>query len=328
MNAGHAVLVGPDLHFAHGKIALHPVRSQAGGEFIQIRRLRRPGSEHGNRHGNFGVGPALVDRAVKLHRTGRVVLGFHGDFHGAFVKLRLNTQIFDVTLRHFLCPDRLPDAALGRIPYAAPLGFLLPPGQGTAVGVVPHPHQQNVVPGDFSRQIHRKSRVAACMAAQRLAVQVHRGDLIHRAEVQQQSSLFALQAQRPAVPQVLPRLQRPVHTGKRRLRGKGHQDAPIPLLRRLVGICDGIVPQTVEDAAALPPHLRPGVLLQHPVPVHRIAPKCFHGARLLFFYCSTAAAFMQGKNAAGGHHLVRLRHVFRMLPWRRLRRRQSSSDPP
>ena len=120
------------------------------------------------------------------------------------------------------------------------------------------------------------------MACHLHGVYPYRGLLIHRAEMQQNAlaRVFLRHRHLAAVPQILAAFQLPLHTGKRRLRGKGHDDLPVKLGGVTAGAVYRIIPLAVETAPAPARKLGPGVLRQRIVKVYAVRPIGFH-VRLL-----------------------------------------------
>ena len=188
---------------------------------------------------------------------------FHG--HGAGIVVRGNGQGLDIVFRHTFQPDRLPDAALGRVEHAARLQGLLAPRLCAGVGGVLHRHPQAVAAGavELLRDIQRKRPVAAPVSAHQMAIDLHRAGIVHRAEVQQHPAALPGRRSKPAViVQPLAGLQSAPHPGSFCFRRVGHQNVAVPRSGAVRRGRDGILPQAVEVFVAVPAHGRAGVFGQ------------------------------------------------------------------
>ena len=149
---------------AHGKVALHPVLAQLRREVIQLRLLRRPEHGGGDRHGYFGVRPALVPHSAEHDGARRVRGRLHLNAHARRRDVRRYPQRRYIRLRHILHPYRLPYAALGGVPYAAALCALLAARILVRVRRVLYAHGQNILTArDIISYVNLKSRVSAAM---------------------------------------------------------------------------------------------------------------------------------------------------------------------
>lgn len=98
------------------------------------------------------------------------------------------------------------------------------------------------------RYVGGKAEVAARVGAGVGAVHPNPGALVHGAEVQQDPALVEAfrQHQITAVPEVLPRFERPAHARELGLRRKGHDYLSVKLLRLLILARYGVFPGAVE----------------------------------------------------------------------------------
>ena len=266
----------PVLHngeFPHTEVAFHPV---AGGQrhlqIVQIRVLRAPGAEVLRRNGahaqSLFIGPAAGDDLTAAqHRDPRSggVIGPDGIAQGFFVIVRGQPQGVNVVFRHALQPYRLPDAALGGVPDAAPVPALLAEGVDPAVGIVGDGRGQAVLPGDQGAgDVQGEGQIAPLMAPHGVVVYQHPAALIHRAEVQQHPvpAEALRQGKGPLIPQGLAAFQPEITAGQQALRREGHQYLSAAAAGILVAVLHGVVPQAVEAEIAVPPQLGPGILRQ------------------------------------------------------------------
>lgn len=143
------------------------------------------------------------------------------------------------------------------------------------------------------------------MCSQLTPIQIDRGGLIHRTEVQQHTADVEplRQCEYARIPKRLLRFQHAPHAGKLAFRRKRHEDIPRWLFRRFPFLCNGVLPHAVEVQVALAHHLRARIFRQDRVWVKRFAPCGFHALVLLFkrvtgiaVKSSTAAA---ARNIAG-----------------------------
>ena len=277
--AQHALRIRLTAPLAQGKVAVHGVElfllSLCGshGQVIQKRGIRAPRKEmflrDVQRHlavpVRFVAAPVLGNghapgphHGPQVHRTaGHGSMGFHG--HGAGIVVRRDRERLDVVFRHTLQPDRLPDAALGRIEHAAGLQGLLAPGLRAAVRGVLHGHPQAVAACavELGGDIQCEGPVAAPMAAHQMAVHLHRTGIVHRTEVQQHPAPFSRRGSKGAVVvQPLAGLQGAAHAGGLCLRRVGHQNAAVPRSGVFSCLSNGIFPQAVQVLIAVPAHGR------------------------------------------------------------------------
>ena len=270
VQAEHLMAVVLDIReLAHGKIALHMVLAAGDVQRVEIRIVRRPGVETGERNdAHAALCPAPGDKravlAAHVACDGGTALagGLQLNTHARVVKLRRDAQGHDMYLRHALEPDRLPDAALRGVPHAAALVALLAVGKGGVVGVVAHRHTKDVLPlAQQARDIRGKRPVPAGVLHGGNAVHEHLRDLIHRAEVQQHAVLPETVRQReaPAIMEKFVLCRTARGTGERRFRRKRHDDLAVPYLRLVAGRRNGVIPDAVEIVKALPPQLRAGI---------------------------------------------------------------------
>ena len=184
----------------------------------------------------------------------------------------------DIVLRHALEPDRLPDAALRRVPDAVRVQRLLAARELGLIRCVAHAHEDRVFLGQHLGDVHRERQVAARVRGQLHAVAPHGRGLVDRAEVQQHAADVepVRQRDRADVPQVFFRLQDVSHTGQLALGREGHEDRAVGLRRLLRARRDRVAPRAVEIQVAVAHHLRPGILRQGLRAVERIRPGCQH----------------------------------------------------
>ena len=194
------------------------------------------------------------------------------------VEQRRHAQGMDIVLRHALEPDRLPDAALRRVPDAVRVQRLLAARELGLIRRVAHAHEDRVFLGQHLGDVHRKRQVAARVRGQLHAVAPHGRDLIDRAEVQQHAADVepVRQRDRADVPQVFLRLQDASHAGQLALGREGHEDRAVGLRRLLRARRDRVAPRAVEIQVAVAHHLRPGILRQGLRAVERVRPGCLH----------------------------------------------------
>ena len=212
--------------FAHGKIALDQILPAAHRKAVELGMVRGPGFKI--RHGD--------DRRQRIGKAAELGISlcfshsFRCDLHSGVVEIRGNAERFDVILGHGLHPHGLPDAALGRVPDAAPLGFLLATGMHALVRVVGDPDGDgHLVLFNGVGNIRLKGQVAAHMACHHAVVHPYGGLLVHSAEVQQHpfARVFLRQLHPAAVPEVFPAFQAALHAGQLRLWGKGDNDLAV-----------------------------------------------------------------------------------------------------
>ena len=277
--AQHAPRIRLTAPLAQGKVAVHgvelllPSLRGAHGQVIQKRGIRAPRKEmflrDVQRHlavpVRFVAAPVLGNghaagphHGPQVHRTaGHGSMGSHG--HGAGIVVRRDRERLDVVFRYTLHPDRLPDAALGRIEHAAGLQGLLAPGLRAAVRGVLHGHPQAVAARivELGGDIQCEGPVAAPMAAHQMAVHLHRTGIVHRAEVQQHPAPFSRRGSKGAVVvQPLAGLQGAAHAGGLCFRRVGHQNAAVPRSGVFCCLSNGVLPQAVQVLIAVPAHSR------------------------------------------------------------------------
>ena len=274
--AAHAVLVRLDAALAHGKVAVDRVAAERHAEGVERRLLRRPGAEGAHRHVRRNARRECVAAALKVDRA--LPLALDGDLHLMRVKQRRHAQGADVILRHALEPDRLPDAALRRVPDAVRVQRLLAARELGLVGRVAHAHEDRVLFCQHLGDVHRERQVAARVRGQLHTVAPHGRSLIDRAEVQQHAADVepVRQRDRADVPQVFLRLQDVSHAGQLALGREGHKDRAVGLRGLLRARRDRVAPRAVEIQVAVAHHLRPGILRQRLRAIERVRPGCLH----------------------------------------------------
>ena len=245
--AGVPRRVAPDADVAQRKIALHTVFAQLGGKLVELRMLRRPELRGLHAQDAFAVRERADAPPRKVEIARAVFLGLHHDAHAAVRRVRRDAQPCDIALRHPLHPDRLPDAALRRVPDPAALRLLLAAAIFVRVRPVADGDGQHRRPiRQKFRQLHRKRRVPAEMRPGELPVYINLCLLIDGPEVEQQPLSFAPRLLNlPPVPERLPRQQRPIYAGERRLWGEGDENLAVPMLRLRVRRRDRVVPASI-----------------------------------------------------------------------------------
>ena len=216
--------------------------------------------------------------ALSLQIDRALALALNGDLHLVRVEQRRHAQGADVILRHALEPDRLPDAALRRVPDAVRVQRLLAARELGLVGRVAHAHKDRVFLGQHLGDVHRERQVAARVRGQLHTVAPHGRGLIDRAEVQQHAADVepVRQRDRADVPQVFLRLQDVSHAGQLALGREGHEDRAVGLRGLLRARRDRVAPRAVEIQVAVAHHLRPGILRQRLRALERVRPRCLH----------------------------------------------------
>ena len=267
---------------AEGKIAVDGVEAlffalgRADGQIIEEGAVGAPRKEmlFGDIQGHFAVPVGLVAAPVlgDGHAAGphhgpevRRTAGLRGmDFHrhGPGVVVRGDGQRINVIFRHPFQPDRLPDAALGRVEHpAGPEGLLAPRLRSRAGGVL-HGHPKGVAAlrAEQVGDVQRKGPVAAPVSPGQTAIDLHRAGVVHRPEVEQDAPALARRGREGAVVvEPLAGLQRPAHAGGFRLGRIGYEDSAVPLCRELRALGDGVVPRAVQVDVAVPAHTRAGI---------------------------------------------------------------------
>ena len=125
-------------------------------------------------------------------------------------------NILNILPRHLFHPNRLPYAALRRIPDAAAVQLLLAVGFIAGIRVVPHGCRDDVFSVLYEiRDVKTERPIPAVMRTCQCAVAIYGAVLIHRAEMQQQPiALLFFQLHLAFVPKRLPGQQLPFHAGK------------------------------------------------------------------------------------------------------------------
>ena len=226
-----------------------------------------------------GVGPAHgrhrvpgPHRYLRARRRG----GLDVPVQPLSVKVRRQPDALHIVLRHALQPHRLPDAAGGGVPDAAPLAALLAHAVHTALRVVGDGHGQPVLTlRQQRRDVEAERQITALVAARLLPVHQHAAALIHRAEVQQHPlpPEPLRQGEHPLVPQRLAASQLKAAAGQQALRREGHQNFPGIAVGVVVPVLHRVVPQAVEAQIAAAHQLGPGILRQRACSVQRLAPR-------------------------------------------------------
>ena len=267
---------------AEGEIAVDGVEAlffalgRSDGQIIEEGAVGAPREEmlFGDVQGHFAVPVGLVAAPVlgDGHAAGphhgpevRRAAGLRGmDFHrhGPCVVVRGDGQRINVIFRHPLQPDRLPDAALGRVEHpAGPEGLLAPRLRSRAGGVL-HGHPEGVAAlrAEQVGDVQRKGPVAAPVSPGQTAIHLHRAGVVHRPEVEQDAPALARRGREGAVVvEPLAGLQRPAHAGGFCLGRIGYEDSAVPLCRELRALGDGVVPRAIQVDVAVPAHTRAGI---------------------------------------------------------------------
>ena len=274
--AAHAVRIRLDAALAHGKVAVDRVVPERHAEGVERRVLRRPGAKRLHRHVRRHARGEREALALEVDHA--LTFALDGDLHLMRVKQRRHVQGADVVLRHALEPDRLPDAALRRVPDAVRVQRLLAARELGLVRRVAHAHKDRVFLGQHLGDVHRERQVAARVRGQLHAVAPHGRGLVDRAEVQQHAADVesVRQRDRADVPQIFLRLQDVSHAGQFALGREGHKDRAVGLRGLVRARRDRVAPRAVEIQVAVARHLRPGILRQGLRAVERIRPGCQH----------------------------------------------------
>ena len=242
----------PDGDRPQGEVGAHPVFAAGQGKAVEIGVLRAPRMGLGKANSGFPV-PDRPGPPVQPDLTVSDSLGF--DL--CPVRPGPDMQGADISLRHRLQPDGLPDPRAGGIPHAAPPAALLAPGE-TRVQVVDHPDGQLVFPGpQYVRDLGGEGEIAVFVPAQLLPVDRDRRAPHDRPKVQQNPLSRPLMRERKtaAVQHLFPGCGRFAHVGQQAFRAEGHEDLPAPAVTEQV-------PAPVQAEPFLPLHLRAGI----PVP--------------------------------------------------------------
>ena len=168
-----------------------------------------------------------------------------GDSHPAVFQVGVILGVLDVALGHELQPHRLPNAR-GAGVIAAGRGVqvgLLALGLQAGADVVPHCHKEAVLPqARLPGDVQGKGGVPALVGARQLPVDVDRGLVIHRAEVQQHlaGQLLLAQGEGAAVGHAADKVC-VANAGELAFRAEGHQNLPVEGL---------LLPQTALHSAA------------------------------------------------------------------------------
>ena len=163
---------------------------------------------------------------------------------------------------HAFQPDRLPDARDRRVPHAAALALLLSPGK-VVIEVVHRLHEELVLsvrPQEL-RDVKTKGQIPAFVRTGLPAVHEDLRDLIHGAEMQQDTPAFRrqLQAEFSPVAEQRPLGEGPSDPREQALRAEGHEDLFLQPLR-----IRSEIPQAVQVLPVFPYHLRTRVGVPFP----------------------------------------------------------------
>ena len=121
------------------KIRMDPVKPRSQGEGIKEWILRAPGVWRINGDAHHSVMKRKIP-AVQGNNTRRDP--FCADFNP--VRATGNLKCTDISFRHRLQPDGLPDTGTGRIPHSTSLFALLAPGK-TRIQIVAHPDAELII---------------------------------------------------------------------------------------------------------------------------------------------------------------------------------------
>ena len=242
----------PDGDRPQGEVGAHPVFAAGQRKIVKIGVLRGPRMGFGQGDPGFSV-PDRPGPPVQLD------LAIHDPFglHLCPVGTGPDMQGADISLRHRLQPDGLPDSRAGGVPHAAPLTALLSPGVAR-VQIVDHPDGQLVFSGpQYVRDLHGEGQIAVFVPAQLLLVDRDRRAPHDCPKVQQNPLSCPLmgEGKAAAVQYLFPGHWRFVHVGQQAFRAEGHEDLPAPAVTEQV-------PAPVQAEPFLPLHLRAGI----PVP--------------------------------------------------------------
>ena len=182
------------------------------------------------------------------------------------VHVRGCLQIRDISFRHGLEPDRLPDTGHCRIENAARPHDLLSPRDGAVLFVGRVVDAQNDLllgsPLEGIGDVISERIVAAAVNAGLAVVDPDRALPVHGPEVKEDppATPFLGNCDSPAIPEGFFRTDRLADPRERRLDGEGNEDLPVPGLRP-AGVLghDGIVPEPVEAEPLFAGHMRPRV---------------------------------------------------------------------
>ena len=192
-----------------------------------------------------------------FHRSsgGRVGFQLHCDSPAVIVGHQ--PQVCNVHRLQRFQPYGLPDATLRRVKHTARRQCLLTAGLYTVAGGVLYGDPQIVHPGaQRLRDVQRKRPVAPAVAAHNVVIDPDGTGVVHRAEMQQQTSARGHNraGKRPVIVQALPRLQRAPHARGRTFRRVWHQNLGLHSLggRQFCIRREGAIPPAVQVVPAFP----------------------------------------------------------------------------
>ena len=183
----------------------------------------------------------------------------HRNLHGQRLGGRNHLITGNIGRCDRLHPDRLPDAAHGRVPDAVGMKDLLASGLLVVVRAVQHLQDEFLLPLLYIRSnVETECRISALVGADIPAVQPEFSRIVHRTEVQQDPILpFLRKGERCRVPERIVPRHGPADAGQGRLHAERNQDPPVESLRlRSLRGCDGIVPQSIQGQPVGTDHLR------------------------------------------------------------------------
>ena len=170
-------------------------------------------------------------------------------------------QLFHIGLRHTLQPDRLPDAGHRGIPHAAPFQSLLAVGHILPGQIVPDLNDDLVFLFQNMGNVIGTGLVTTHTAPQKLPIDIDRGDLVRRTDVQQHPATVKpfRQYNSPAVGQGAVFREMLPNAGEGTFGTEGHPDSPAVFPGQVLPLGYGKVPVSVEVQVRIPLHLGPGI---------------------------------------------------------------------
>ena len=236
---------------AQRKIGVHPVLAALQRELVQPRGLRAPELCVGHRDADAAVNER---EALPLQQDAALVDALGLDLRP--VGTGADLQSADMALRHRLQPHRLPDARAGRIPHAAALPALLPPGIA-GIQIVDRRDAQLVLPlAQGLGHIDAEGQIGVVMSAELPAVERDDGETADRAEVQQHPPPAPARGhgERAATDDLFADLRRLVQAAQQALGAEGDADLPRTA-------AEAAVPPAVEAEPVGPAQLRARIAL-------------------------------------------------------------------
>ena len=245
VDARHTLPVGTNLDRAKGTVAAHAVRIEGELQVVEVRvaRTPEPWSLDGQHelhvllspHEGGGTGhlPTVVHKARdKLART----LDTDEKGHTPLVRAGVHAQLHHMRRRHDLEPGITPDAALGRIPYAAAGAALLSAQLRPGVGRVEDADGELVLLARAHRirNVSREGQVGPRVLGDAHPVDVDAACPVDGIKMQDQAlaRVKGWRVELAAIPQQLVRPELAANAGKRRLGREGHADGLPSVLGR------------------------------------------------------------------------------------------------